>query len=116
MLKNISIRLRIMALAGLLMLLSVVIAAAGWYAISEVSAALADSIRVAKQTQLVTVGIREFAGADRIIVGYVQTASDDDEPKFALRKADSDAAFSQALELARDPGHRQAMMDVRQNL
>jgi methyl-accepting chemotaxis protein len=116
MLKNLSIRLRIMALAGLLMLLSVVIAGAGWYAISEVSAALAESIRVATQNQFVTVGIREFAGADRLVVGYVQTALDEDEQRYATRKADSDAAFVQALELVRDPGRRQAMLDARQGL
>src|SRR5438552_4158973 len=116
MLKNLSIRLRIMALAGLLMLLSVVIAGAGWYAISEVAAALAESIRVAKQNQFVTVGIREFAGADRIVVGYVQTATDDDEQRYATRKADADAAFGQALEQVRDPGRRQAMLDARQGI
>ena len=116
MLKNIPIRLRIMALAGVLMLLTVVIAGAGWYAISEVSAALAESIRVAKQNQFVTVGIREFAGADRIVVGYVQTATDEDEQKYATRKADADAAFGQALELVRDPSRRQGMLDARQGL
>jgi methyl-accepting chemotaxis protein len=116
MLKNLSIRLRILALAGLLMLLSVVIATAGWYAISEVSAALAESIRVAKQNQFVTVGIREFAGADRIVVGYVQTATDEDEQKYATRKADTDTAFGQALELVHDPARRQAMQEARQGV
>ena len=116
MLKNFSIRLRIMALAGLLMLLSVVIAGAGWYAISEVSAALAESIRVAEQNQFVTVGIREFAGADRILVGYVQTATDEDEQRYGTRKTDSDAAFGQALELVRAAARRQSMLDARQSL
>jgi methyl-accepting chemotaxis protein len=116
MLKNLSIRLRIMVLAGLLMLLSIAIAGAGWYAISEVSAALAESIRVAKQTQFITVGIREFAGADRRVVGYLQTATDEDEKVYGTRKTDSDAAFGQALELVRDPGRRQAMLDARQSL
>jgi methyl-accepting chemotaxis protein len=116
MLKNLSIRLRIMVLAGLLMLLSIVIAGAGWYAISEVSAALAESIRVAKQTQFITVGIREFAGAGRRVVGYLQTATDEDEKVYGTRKADSDAAFGQALELVRDPGRRQAMLDARLSL
>jgi chemotaxis signal transduction protein len=49
MFRNLSIRLRIMTLAGLLMLLS--IAGAGWYAISQVSAALSESIRVARPAQ-----------------------------------------------------------------
>src|SRR6266851_5171107 len=116
MFKNLSIRLRILALAGLLILLSIVIAGAGWYAISQVSAALAESIRVARQAQFVTVGIREFAGADRRVVSYLQTATDDDEQRYTTRKTDSDAAFGQALELVRDPHRRQAMLDGRQSL
>ena len=98
MFKNLSIRLRILALAGLLIFLSIVIAGAGWYAISQVSAALAESIRVARQAQFVTVGIREFAGADRRVVSYLQTATDDDEQRYTTRKTDSDAAFGQSLE------------------
>src|SRR5216683_5006514 len=116
MFKNLSIRLRILALAGLLIFLSIVIAGAGWYAISQVSAALAESIRVARQAQFVTVGIREFAGADRRVVSYLQTATDDDEQRYTTRKTDSDAAFGQALELVRDPARRQAMLDGRQSL
>ena len=116
MFKNLSIRLRILALAGLLIFLSIVIAGAGWYAISQVSAALAESIRVARQAQFVTVGIREFAGADRRVVSYLQTATDDDEQRYTTRKTDSDAAFGQALELVRDPHRRQAMLDGRQSL
>jgi methyl-accepting chemotaxis protein len=116
MLKNLSIRFRILALAGFLMLLSAVIAGAGWYAIAEVSAALAESIRVARQQQFVTVGIREFAGADRRVVSYIQTATDDDEQRYITRKNDSDTAFGQALELVRDPGRRQAMLDARQGV
>jgi methyl-accepting chemotaxis protein len=116
MFKNLSIRLRILVLAGLLMVLSVAIAGAGWYAISQVSASLAESIRVAKQDQFVTVGIREFAGADRRVVSYLQTATDGDERLYATRKAASDAAFGQALELVRDPGRRQAMVDARQGV
>jgi methyl-accepting chemotaxis protein len=115
MFKNLSIRLRILTLAGLLLFMSIVTAVAGWYAISQVSIAMADSIRVAKQLQFITVGIREFAGADRLVVGYVQTATDDDEQIYATRKAAADTAFSQALELVRDPGRRQAMLDARQS-
>jgi methyl-accepting chemotaxis protein len=116
MLRNTTIRVRILALAAVLMVLSVVIAAAGWYAISQVSLALAESIRVGKQTQLVVVGIREFAGAGRRLVGYVQTAKDDDEKMYANRKTDSDAAFGEALELVRDAGRKQAMLDGRQSV
>lgn len=116
MLGNLSIRTRILGLAVLLMTLSVVISAAGWYAISQVSLAMSESIRVAKQLQFVTVGIREFAGAGRRLVGYVQTASEDDEKIYLTRKADADTAFNQALELVRDPGRKQSMLDARQSL
>jgi methyl-accepting chemotaxis protein len=116
MFRNLSIRTRILALASLLMVLSVMIAAAGWYSISQASLALAESIRVGKQLQFVTVGIREVAGAGRLLVGYAQTAKDDDERKYAARKTDADAAFAQALELVRDPGRKKAMLDARQSV
>lgn len=116
MLKNTTIRIRILALAALLMMLSAMIAVAGWYAISQVSLALVENIRVGKQSQLVVVGIREFAGAGRRLLGYVQTAKDEDEKIYATRKADSDAAFGEALELVRDPGRKQAMLDGRQSV
>jgi methyl-accepting chemotaxis protein len=116
MFKNLSIRLRILTLAGLLLFMSIVTAVAGWYAISQVSIAMTESIRVAKQLQFITVGIREFAGADRLVVGYVQTATDEDEQGYATRKAASDTAFNQALELVHDAGRRQAMLDARQSL
>ena len=98
------------------MMLSAMIAVAGWYAISQVSLALVENIRVGKQSQLVVVGIREFAGAGRRLLGYVQTAKDEDEKIYATRKADSDAAFGEALELVRDPGRKQAMLDGRQSV
>jgi len=116
MFRNLSIRTRILALATLLMLLSVTIAAAGWYSISQASLALAESIRVGKQLQFVTVGIREVAGAGQLLVSYMQTAKDDDEKRYATRKTDADAAFGQALELVRDPGRKKAMLDARQSV
>jgi methyl-accepting chemotaxis protein len=116
MFKNLSIRLRILTLAGLLLLMSIVIAVAGWYAISQVSLAMTESIRVTKQLQFITVGIREFAGADRRVVGYLESATDDDEKIYATRKAAADTSFGQALELVHDPGRRQAMLDARQGL
>jgi sensor domain CHASE-containing protein len=63
MFRHLSIRTRILALAALLMVLAVMIGGAGWYAISQVSLALTDSIRVSKQLQYVTVGIRLRPGA-----------------------------------------------------
>jgi methyl-accepting chemotaxis protein len=116
MLKRLTIRLRILLLAGLLMLLASAIAAIGWYAISDISASLAESVRVAKQAQFVIVAIREFAGADRSLVSYVQAASDEDEQVYEKRKAASDAAFVGALDLVRDPGRRQAMLDGHQSV
>ena len=65
MLKRLSIRSRILLLAGLLMSLASAIAGVGWYAISDISASLSESVRVAKQAQFVIIAIREFAGADR---------------------------------------------------
>src|SRR5215468_10979281 len=116
MLKRLTIRLRILLLAGLLMLLASAIAAIGWYAISDISASLSESVRVAKQAQFVIVAIREFAGADRSLVSYVQAASDEDEQVYEKRKAASDAAFVGALELVRDPSRRQAMVDGHQSV
>jgi methyl-accepting chemotaxis protein len=116
MLKRLTIRLRILLLAGLLMLLASAIAGVGWYAISDISASLSESIRVAKQAQFVIIAIREFAGADRSLVSYVQSGNDEDEKVYVKRKAASDAAFVGALELVRDPGRRQAMADGHQSV
>jgi len=116
MLRNTTIQTRILALAAVLMVLSAFIATAGWYSISQVSLALAEPTRMVKQSQLIVLGIREFAGAGRRLVGFVQTAKDQDEKIYATRKIDSDAAFGEALELVRDPGRRQAVIDGRQSI
>jgi len=116
MLRHLSIRTRILALATLLMMLSLMIGAAGWYSIWQASFALAESIRVGKQLQFVTVGIREVAGAGRLLASYTQTAKDDDEKRYTTRKNDADAAFGQSLELVRDPGRKKAMLDARQSV
>jgi methyl-accepting chemotaxis protein len=116
MLKRLTIRSRILLLAGLLMLLASTIAGIGWYAISDISASLSESVRVAKQAQFVIIAIREFAGADRSLVSYVQSGNDEDEKVYVKRKAASDAAFVGALDLVRDPGRRQAMADGHQSV
>jgi methyl-accepting chemotaxis protein len=116
MFRNVSIRTRILSLAFLLMALSVAISAAGWYAISQLSLAMSESIRVGRQLQFVTVGIREFAGAGRRLVSFVQEAADNDEKIYATRRADADTAFKQALDLVRDPARKQAVLDARQSL
>jgi methyl-accepting chemotaxis protein len=116
MLKRLTIRSRILLLAGLLMLLASATAGIGWYAISDISASLSESVRGGKQAQFVIVAIREFAGADRSLISYVQGANDEDEQVYEKRKAESDAAFVGALELVHDPGRRQAMLDGRQGV
>jgi methyl-accepting chemotaxis protein len=114
--KRFSIRLRIMLLAGLLMFLTLAIAGTGWGVISSVSASLSETINVDKQTQLVIIGIREFAGAGRNVVGYLQSAHDKDERVYNKRKTESVAAFTSALELVREPTLRQAMTDRSQGV
>jgi methyl-accepting chemotaxis protein len=116
MLKWLSIRSRILLLSGLLMALASAIAGIGWYAIADISASLSESVRVAKQAQFVIIAIREFAGADRSLVSYVQSGNDEDEKVYVKRKAASDAAFVGALELVRDPSRRQAMADGHQSV
>jgi len=116
MLMRLTIRSRIMLLAGFLMLLASATAAVGWYAISDISASLSESVRGAKQAQFIIIAIREFAGADRSFVSYVQGASDQDEQVYEKRKGESDAAFVGALELVRDPARRQAMLEGRQSV
>jgi methyl-accepting chemotaxis protein len=111
MLNRLSIRLRIMLLAGLLMFLTLAIAGTGWGVILDISTSLSETIRVSKQTQLVIIGIREFAGAGRNLVGYLQSAHDKDERVYNKRKTESVAAFVSALELAREPALRQTMTD-----
>src|SRR4051794_29839713 len=116
MLKRLTIRARILLLAGLLMVLASAIAGVGWYAISEISMSLSESVRVAKQAQFIIIAIREFAGADRSLISYVQSGNDEDEKVYLKRKAASDAAFVGALELVRDPSRRQAMADGQQGV
>jgi methyl-accepting chemotaxis protein len=116
MLSNFSIRSRILMLAAILMLLSVVSAGAGWFFISQTSVALAESVRTGRQTEAIILAIREFAGADRRVVAYIQSAKDDDEKRYLQRKTDSEAAFGVALDLVRDPGRREAMLEARQSL
>ncbi|MGA2129876.1 MAG: methyl-accepting chemotaxis protein, partial [Xanthobacteraceae bacterium] len=116
MLSNLSIRSRILLLAIILMVLSVISAAAGWFFISQTSVALAESVRTSRQTEAIILAVREFAGADRRVVAYIQSAKDDDEKRYLQRKADSEAAFGVALDLVRDPGRREAMLEARQGL
>jgi methyl-accepting chemotaxis protein len=114
MLKNLSIRSRIGLLAGLLILLSVVIAGAATYTLMRVSAYYTEALQNGRLALLLLLSEREFAGAGRRVVGYLQTGSEDDERRYLKRKTDSEAAFASAIELIDDPALRQAAMDGRQ--
>jgi methyl-accepting chemotaxis protein len=114
MLKNLSIRSRIALLAGLLILLSVVIAGAATYTLMRVSAYYAEALQNGRLALQLLLSEREFAGAGRRVVGYLQTGSEDDERRYLKRKTDSEAAFASAIELIDDPALRQAAMDGRQ--
>jgi methyl-accepting chemotaxis protein len=114
MLKNLSIRSRIALLAGLLILLSVMIAGAATYTLMRVSAHYAEALRNGRLALQLLLSEREFAGAGRRVVGYLQTGSEDDERRYLRRKADAEAAFASALELIDDPALRQAALEGRQ--
>jgi methyl-accepting chemotaxis protein len=116
MLKNLSIRTRIALLAGLLMLLSAVLAGAGTYTLARVSAHYTDALRNGRLALLLLLSERDFAGAGRRVVGYLQTGSEDDEKRYLKRKVDSEAAFASALELIDNPALRQAALEARQGI
>ena len=114
MLKNLSIRVRVLMLAGVLMLLTIGIAGAGWYALAQVATAIAESEREGQEAQLFLIAERDFSGAFRRLFGYMQTATDDDLQRYAKRKADADAGLVKAIDLASDPARRQATVETRQ--
>jgi methyl-accepting chemotaxis protein len=113
MLKNLSISSRMQLLAGILLLLSLAIAGVGYYALSTAETEYARALLYGQQAQLFLLGDREFAGAGRRLVGYVQTAADDDERRYFSRKANTDKAFSDAIELFVDPARKQQATEAR---
>jgi methyl-accepting chemotaxis protein len=116
MLSSFSIRSRILMLATLLIVLSVGIAAAGCYALFRVSAAIRESATEVQQARLFLLAERDYAGATRRVVGYVQTATDDDEQRYVKRKSDTDAGLSKAIDLIDVAARRQAAADARQGV
>lgn len=113
MLRNLSIRSRIQLLAAVLLLLSLGIAGVGYYALSSAESEYGRALLYGRQALLFLLGEREFAGAGRRLVGYIQTASDDDERRYFSRKANSDKAFSEAVDLFIDPARKQQATEAR---
>jgi methyl-accepting chemotaxis protein len=113
MLRNLSIRSRIQLLAGVLLLLSLGIAGIGYFALSTAETEYTRALLYGRQAQLFLQGDREFAGAGRRLVGYIQTASDDDERRYYSRKANTDKAFSDAIDLFIDPVRKQQATEAR---
>ena len=113
MLRNLSIRLRIQLLAGVLLLLSLGIAATGYFALAAAETEYTRALLYGRQAQLFLQGDREFAGAGRRLVGYVSSAGDDDERRYYSRKANTDKAFSDAIDLFIDPIRKQQATEAR---
>ena len=113
MLRNLSIRSRIQLLAGVLLLLSLGIAATGYFALAAAETEYTRALLYGRQAQLFLQGDREFAGAGRRLVGYVSSAGDDDERRYYSRKANTDKAFSDAIDLFIDPARKQQATDAR---
>ena len=113
MLRNLSIRSRIQLLAGVLLLLSLGIAATGYLALAAAETEYTRALLYGRQAQLFLQGDREFAGAGRRLVGYVSSAGDDDERRYYSRKANTDKAFSDAIDLFIDPARKQQATDAR---
>ena len=113
MLRNLSIRSRIQLLAGVLLLLSLGIAATGYFALAAAETEYTRALLYGRQAQLFLQGDREFAGAGRRLVGYVSSAGDDDERRYYSRKANTDKAFSDAIDLFIDPVRKQQATEAR---
>lgn len=112
-----SVRGRIVALAAVLLLLSMSISGTAWYALNRSSDTISDSVRAGNYLGYLIVSNRELAGADRRIINYIQTGRTDDEQRYAKRKADAEDAFSKAIELVQDdPVRRQTMLNLRQGI
>ena len=112
-----SVRGRIIALATMLLLLSLSIAGTAWHALTKTSDQFQDSVRAGNYLGYLIVAIREFSGADRRIINYIQTGRRDDEQRYAKRRADTEGAFAKALDLVQDdPVRRQAMLNLQQDI
>jgi methyl-accepting chemotaxis protein len=100
-------------LAGVLLLLSLGIAATGYFALAAAETEYTRALLYGRQAQLFLQGDREFAGAGRRLVGYVSSAGDDDERRYYSRKANTDKAFSDAIDLFIDPVRKQQATEAR---
>ena len=116
MLKNLSIGSRVRLLAGILLLLILIIAGVGYYALSTAEAQYTRALLYGRQAQLFLQGDREFAGLGQRLVGYVQAAHDDDEKRYFSRRANTDKAFSGAIELFIDPVVKQQAIEARKTI
>src|SRR5229473_547694 len=116
MLRNLSIRSRIQMLSAVLLLLSLGIAGVGYYALSAAETEYTRALLYGRKALLFLLGEREFAGAGRRLVGYIQTASEDDEKRYLSRKANSDKAFSEAIDLFIDPARKQQATEARKTV
>jgi len=103
-------------LSAVLLLLSLGIAGVGYYALSAAETEYTRALLYGRQALLFLLGEREFAGAGRRLVSYIQSASDDDEKRYLSRKANSDKAFSEAIDLFIDPARKQQATEARKTV
>src|ERR1700748_1431643 len=103
MLRNISIRVRVLTLAVTLISLTIGIAWVGWHALEQVATAIAVSERENQEAQLFLQSEREISGAYSRVGAYMQTALDIDLQRFNLRRANADSQLEKAANLSSDP-------------
>jgi methyl-accepting chemotaxis protein len=113
MLRNISIRVRVLTLAVTLISLTIGIAWVGWHALEQVATAIAVSERENQEAQLFLQSEREISGAYSRVGAYMQTALDIDLQRFNLRRANADSDLEKAANLSGDPAARQATEESR---
>jgi CHASE3 domain sensor protein len=111
--KNISIRVRVLTLAAILISLTIGIAGIGWHALEQVAIAISISARENEQAQLFLQSEREISGGYSRVGAYMQTAADVDLQRFYTRKAAADAGLEKAANLSSDAADRQATMASR---
>jgi CHASE3 domain sensor protein len=111
--KNISIRVRVLTLAAILISLTIGIAVIGWHALEQVAIAISVSERENQQAQLFLLSEREISGAYSRVAAYIQTENDTFVQRFNIRRAAADSGLEKAVTLSSDPADRQATMESR---
>jgi len=111
--KNISIRVRVLTLAAILISLTIGIAGIGWHALEQVAIAISVSERENQQAQLFLESERQITGGYSRVGVYMQTAVDVDLQRYHDRRAEADAELEKAANLSSDPADRQATMASR---